>query len=96
MSSRSISLPVAGSVFAAGPLLAADAHLGLDDVIAEALAAGPGLQALGSSAEAAQREATARDKRLFEARAISQEQWDRSRATDAAPPSVVRSRRAMS
>jgi len=65
MSFRSIYLLVAGAVLAAGPLLAAGTHLSLDDAIAEALAAGPGLQALGSTAEADRREAKAASRRRW-------------------------------
>jgi outer membrane protein TolC len=50
---------MAGALLAAGPASAAEAHLTLDDAIAEALDASPGLAALGSSAEAARQEATA-------------------------------------
>ena len=59
----------------------------LEDGVAQAeagvQAAKEGLAA-AEIGHAAQRDATARDKRLYEAKAISQEQWDRSRATEAA------------
>jgi RND family efflux transporter MFP subunit len=59
----------------------------LEDSVAEAEAglegAREGLAAAGVAFDA-QHEASARDARLFEAKAISQEQWDRSRAADAA------------
>jgi len=65
MSSRSIFLFVTGAVLVAGPLFAAPELLSLDDAIAEALAAGPGLKALGSSAEAARREAKGANRRRW-------------------------------
>jgi outer membrane protein TolC len=65
MSIRSISLMVAGAVLAVGPLPATDTHLSVDEAIAEALAASPGLKALGSSAEAARREAKAANRRRW-------------------------------
>ncbi|HPR62897.1 MAG TPA: efflux RND transporter periplasmic adaptor subunit [Thermoanaerobaculia bacterium] len=42
----------------------------------------------------AQQDATARDKRLFEAKAFSQEQWDRSRAAEAASAAHLEAARA--
>jgi RND family efflux transporter MFP subunit len=58
----------------------------LEDAVAQAEAevasAKEGLAATEIS-RSAQRDETARDKRLYEAKAISQEQWDRSCATDA-------------
>jgi outer membrane protein TolC len=65
MSIRSISLLVAGAVLAVSPLPAADTHLSLDEAIAEALTAGPGLKALSCSAEAARREAKAANRRRW-------------------------------
>lgn len=59
----------------------------LEDAVAEAEAgveaAREGLTA-AEVAFATERDATARDGRLFEAKAVSQEQWDRSRAVEAA------------
>jgi outer membrane protein len=59
MSFRTISALAAGAVLATAQLTSAQIHMSLDDTIAEALAAGPGLKAVGSSAEAAHREAEA-------------------------------------
>jgi RND family efflux transporter MFP subunit len=50
------------------------------DAVTEAEAA----LAAAEKSYAAQREVTARDKRLFEVKAIAQEQWDRSQAAEAA------------
>ncbi|MEJ2190685.1 MAG: biotin/lipoyl-binding protein, partial [Acidobacteriota bacterium] len=69
----------------------------LEDAVAQAeasvQAAKEGLAA-AEVGRAAQRDATARDQRLYEAKAISQEQWDRSRATDAASAAHLESARA--
>lgn len=65
MRTWSIPLLVAGALFAAGSAAAEDARLSLDRAIAEALDASPGLMALGSSAEAARREATAAGRRRW-------------------------------
>ena len=51
MKLQPLVLLVAGVALAAGSSSAADVHLSLDAAVAEALAAGPGLQALGSSAD---------------------------------------------
>jgi len=58
-------LVVVGAAFAAGPSNAAAVHVSLDDAVTEALAAGPGLRALGSSADAAQRDAKAAHRRRW-------------------------------
>lgn len=50
------------------------------DAVAEAEA----MQAAAQTAWQAQRDATARDQRLFKVKGIAQEQWDRSQATEAA------------
>jgi RND family efflux transporter MFP subunit len=50
------------------------------DAVAEAEA----IQAAAQTAWQAQRDAIARDQRLFEVKGIAQEQWDRSQATEAA------------
>jgi RND family efflux transporter MFP subunit len=60
---------------------------------AEVEAAKEGLAA-AETARATQRDATARDKRLVEAKAISQEQWDHSRAADAASAARLEAARA--
>jgi len=69
----------------------------LEDAVAQAeasvQAAKEGLAA-AEIGRAAQRDATARDQRLYEAKAISQEEWDRSRATDAASAAHLESARA--
>lgn len=65
MSFRPILLLVAGVVLTAGPLAAAEVHMSLENTIADALAAGPGLQAIGSSAKAAHREAKAANRRRW-------------------------------
>jgi outer membrane protein len=59
MRMRSIPLIMAGALLAAGPASAVEVHMTLDDAIAEALGASPGLRALGRTAEAARHEATA-------------------------------------
>lgn len=69
-----------GAVVEAGQLLARLDEREFQDAVTEA-------EATLASAEAAyqaQRDTTARDKRLFEVKAIAQEQWDRSQAADAA------------
>jgi len=69
----------------------------LEDAVAQAearvRAAAEGLAA-AETARAARRDATARDQRLFEATAISEEQWDLSRATDAAAAAHLEAARA--
>jgi len=69
----------------------------LEDAVAQAeagvQAAREGLAA-AEMGHSAQLDATARDKRLYEAKAISQEQWDRSRATEAASAARLASARA--
>jgi len=76
-----------GDTVARGDLLVLLDARELSDAVAQAEA---GVQAAKEGLAAAeigynaQRDATARDKRLYEAKAISQEQWDRSRATEAA------------
>lgn len=69
----------------------------LADAVAQAEA---GVQAAKEALAAAeigynaQRDATARDQRLVEAKAISEEQWDRSRATEAASAAHLEAARA--
>lgn len=65
MKFQPLMLLVATAALAVGPASAADVHLTLDEAVAEALAAGPGLQALSSSASAAR----------HDARAASRERW---------------------
>jgi len=65
MKLQPLVLLVAGVAFAAGPSSAAEVHVSLGDAVAEALDAGPGLRALGSSADAAHRDA----------RAASRQRW---------------------
>jgi len=65
MSVRSLSLLMAGAVLVVGSFSAADTRIGLDDAIAEALAAGPGLKALANSAEADRREAKAANRQRW-------------------------------
>lgn len=69
-----------GDTVKAGELLALLDERPFKDALAEAEAA----QAAAEVAYQAQRDATARDHRLFEVKAIAQEQWDRSRAALAA------------
>jgi len=57
------------------------------DAVTEAEAA----LAAAEKSYAAQREVTARDKRLFEVKAIAQEQWDRSQAVEAAAAAQLES-----
>jgi RND family efflux transporter MFP subunit len=80
-----------------GELLATLDARELEDAVAEAEAeveaAKEGLAA-AETARATQRDATARDKRLVEAKAISQEQWDHSRAADAASAARLEAARA--
>ncbi len=59
MKPQALMLVFAAATLAVGPSSAAEVHVSLDDAVAEALAAGPGLQALGSSADAAHRDARA-------------------------------------
>ena len=76
-----------GAAVRKGQLLAQLDPRELQDAVAQAeagvQAAKEGLAA-AETAFQAQHDATARDKKLFEAKAISQEQWDRSRAADKA------------
>ena len=76
-----------GDVVHRGEVLARLDPRELEDAVAEAeagvQAAREGLTA-AEVAFATERDATARDGRLFEAKAVSQEQWDRSRASEAA------------
>jgi RND family efflux transporter MFP subunit len=69
----------------------------LEDALAEAeaglLAAREGLTA-AETADAAERDALARDRRLHEARAISDEQWERSQAAAAASSAHLEAARA--
>ncbi len=69
-----------GDVVKVGELLALLDERPFQDALAEAEA----MQAATEVAYQAQRDATARDRRLFEVKAIAQEQWDRSRAALAA------------
>jgi membrane fusion protein, multidrug efflux system len=69
-----------GDAVKAGALLAVLDEQPFKDALAEAEAA----RAAAEVADQAQRDATARDRRLFEVKAIAQEQWDRSRAALAA------------
>lgn len=57
------------------------------DAVTEAEAA----LAAAEKSYAAQRDVTARDKRLFDVKAIAQEQWDRSQAADAAAAAQLES-----
>jgi len=76
-----------GAAVRKGQLLAQLDPRELEDAVAQAeagvQAATEGLTA-AKTAFRAQHDATARDKKLFEAKAISQEQWDRSQAADEA------------
>lgn len=76
-----------GAAVKAGQLLAVIDPREIQDAVAQAeagvAAAKEGLAAARTAYDA-QHAATARDKTLFEAKAISQEQWDRSRAADEA------------
>lgn len=69
-----------GDAVHAGQLLARLDDREARDALVEAKAA----RAAAEVAEGAQRAATARDRRLFEVKAIAQEQWDRSQAAGAA------------
>lgn len=69
-----------GAAVKAGELLALLDERPFKDALAEAEAA----QAAAEVAYQAQRDATARDRKLFEVKAIAKEQWDRSRAALAA------------
>jgi outer membrane protein TolC len=62
---RSVLFLLVGAMLAAGQTAAAQVHMSLDETIAEALAGGPGLQAAGSSAEAAR----------LDAKAASRQRW---------------------
>jgi len=72
-----------------GDLLAAVDDREFQDAVAEAQAA----LAAAQVAYEAQKAATARDKTLFEAKAISREQWDYSRAREAAAAGQLESAR---
>jgi len=86
-----------GDTVARGELLVLLDARELEDAVAQAEA---GVQtaketlAAAEIGDTAQRDATARDKRLYEAKAISQEQWDRSRATEAASAAHLEAARA--
>lgn len=69
-----------GDQVQSGQLLALLDEREFQDAVTEAKAA----LASAEVACQAQRDATARDKRLFEVKAIAQEQWDRSQAAEAA------------
>ncbi len=69
-----------GDLAHAGQVLATLDDREAQDAVAEAQAA----QAAAETAYLAQHDATVRDRRLFEVKAIAQEQWDRSLAADAA------------
>ncbi len=76
-----------GAMVKAGQLLAVIDPREIQDAVAQAeaeVAAAREALTAARSAYDAQHAATARDKTLFEAKAISQEQWDRSRAADEA------------
>ena len=76
-----------GAVVQAGQLLARLDEREFQDAVTEA-------EATLTAAEAAyqaQRDATARDKRLFEVKAIAQEQWDHSQAAEAAASAQLES-----
>ncbi len=78
------------------PLVLLDARE-LSDAVSQAEAGVQAAKEAAASAEIehnAQRDATARDKRLYEAKAISQEQWDRSRASEAASAAHLEAARA--
>jgi len=86
-----------GDTVAPGELLVLLDDRELSDAVAQAEA---GVEAAKEALAAAeigdntQRGATARDNRLFEAKAISEEQWDRSRATEAASAAHLEAARA--
>jgi RND family efflux transporter MFP subunit len=69
-----------GAVVQAGQLLARLDEREFQDAVTEAEAT----LAAGEAAYQAQRDTTARDKKLFAVKAIAQEQWDRSQSADAA------------
>ncbi len=69
-----------GDLAQAGQVLATLDDREAQDAVAEAQAA----QAAAEAAYLAQHDATVRDRRLFDVKAIAQEQWDRSLAADAA------------
>jgi RND family efflux transporter MFP subunit len=78
-----------GALVEAGQLLARLDEREFQDAVTEA-------EATLASAEAAyqaQRDTTTRDKRLFEVKAIAQEQWDRSQAADAASSAQIETAR---
>ena len=76
-----------GAVVAAGQLLARLDEREFQDAVTEAEAT------LGATEAAyqAQRDTTARDKKLFAVKAIAQEQWDHSQAADAAASAQLES-----
>ncbi len=76
-----------GAVVTAGQLLARLDEREFQDGVTEAEAT----LAAAEAAYQAQRDTTARDKRLFEVKAIAQEQWDRSQAADAAASAQLES-----
>ena len=76
-----------GAVVQAGQLLARLDEREFQDAVTEAEAT----LAAAEAAYQAQRDTTARDKRLFEVKAIAQEQWDRSQAADAAASAQLES-----
>jgi RND family efflux transporter MFP subunit len=69
-----------GNLARPGQVLAVLDNREFQDAVAEAEA----MQAAAQIAWQAQHDAIARDQRLFEVKGIAQEQWDRSRATEAA------------
>lgn len=71
----------------AGQLLVRLDEQEFQDAVTEAEAA----LAAAERSYAVQREVTARDKRLFDAKAIAQEQWDRSQAAEAAAAAQLES-----
>jgi RND family efflux transporter MFP subunit len=76
-----------GAIVQAGQLLARLDEREFQDAVTEAEAA----LASAESAYQAQHDTTARDKRLFEVKAIAQEQWDRSQAAEAAATAQLES-----
>ncbi len=78
-----------GAVVQAGELLARLDEREFQDAVTEAEAT----LAASEAAYQAQRDTTARDKRLFEVKAIAQEQWDHSQAADASVSAQLESAR---
>lgn len=76
-----------GDVVKAGDVLVQLEEREFNDALAEAEAA----RTAAEVAWQAQRDATARDRRLFEVKAIAQEQWDRSQAAEAAASAQAQS-----